>query len=134
MKLHGAGVISLIAAMLFALAGCFSERHAGPTEPAEARCTLAVNSPVFGSAQALIAMRDFAFLPAEIRVPRGTTVTWVNCEPPAIDPHTSTSNARLWASRLLSSGETFSRTFNEAGRYPYHCEPHPFMKAVIIVE
>jgi plastocyanin len=123
-----------LAAIPVALTGCFSERHSGLTEPAEAACSLALNSPVFGSAQALVAMRDFAFFPAEIRVPRGTTVTWVNCEPPTIDPHTSTSDGRLWASSLLGSGETFSRMFREVGRFPYHCEPHPFMKAVVIVE
>ena len=31
------------------------------------------------------------------------------------------------------SQDTFA-TFNEAGRFPYHCQPHPQMKAVVIVE
>jgi plastocyanin len=122
------------AALVATLSGCFSERQEGITEPTAEECRVALNSPVFGSAQALVAIRDFAFFPAEIRVRPGTTVTWVNCEPPEIDPHTSTSDGRVWSSELLASGEVFSHTFNEVGRYPYHCAPHPFMEAVVIVE
>lgn len=117
-----------------ALTGCFSDRSEGMTEPTAAECRVALDSPVFGSSQALVAIRDFAFFPAEIRVQRGTTVTWVNCEPPIVDAHTSTSDVRIWGSALLGPGETYSRTFDEAGRFPYHCEPHPFMQAVVIVE
>jgi plastocyanin len=135
MRPHRPTATSLIvAALLPALAGCFSERSQGVIDPAQEECRVALSSPVFGAPQALVAIRDFAFSPAEIRVQRGTTVTWINCEPPTIDPHTSTSNVRIWGSALLGPGETYSRTFDEAGRFPYHCEPHPFMQAVVIVE
>lgn len=131
MKPHLLFALSILVA---ALSGCFSERSQGVVDPAAGECRLALNSTVFGSPQALVAMRDFAFSPAEIRVKPGTTVTWVNCEPPSIDPHTSTSNERVWDSPLLGPNQTYSRTFDEAGRFPYHCEPHPFMQAVVIVE
>ncbi|HEV2121859.1 MAG TPA: plastocyanin/azurin family copper-binding protein [Chloroflexota bacterium] len=135
MKLHLSAVFSLAAAAVMAtLVGCFSERQEGATEPTTGECRVALTAPIFGSTQALVAIRDFKFVQSEIRVRRGTTVTWVNCEPPIIDPHTSTSDARLWDSNLLASGSTYSRTFDEVGRFPYHCAPHPFMQAVVIVE
>jgi plastocyanin len=34
---------------------------------------------------------------------------------------------------LLSSGQTYSQTFNTAGEYTYHCTPHSFMKGKVIV-
>ncbi|MGH7542680.1 MAG: plastocyanin/azurin family copper-binding protein [Gemmatimonadota bacterium] len=34
---------------------------------------------------------------------------------------------------MLENGEGFSRRFDEPGRYPFHCTPHPFMKGVVIV-
>lgn len=126
--------IRLALAVSTMLSGCFSERPGGITEPVSAECRVALNAPIFGSAQALVAIRDFKFVQSEIRVPRGTTVTWINCELPVIDPHTSTADNRLWDSGLFGTGETYSRTFSEVGRFPYHCAPHPFMKAVVIVE
>ena len=78
-----------------------------------------------------IAIRDFSFDPAEIRVRAGETVSWMNDDPL---PHSITSDDGRFDSGLLAPGEGYSRRFDEPGRYPYHCTPHPFMKAVIVVE
>jgi plastocyanin len=61
----------------------------------------------------------------------GTRVTWVNCDP---DSHTSTADGAQWSSPLLATGDAFTHTFDAAGDFPYHCEPHPFMTARVIVE
>lgn len=121
------------AALATAVLACFSERG-GVMAPAEGECRIAVNSPAVGSVQALVAIRDFAFQPATLRVPRGTTVRWVNCEPETVEPHTSTSDTGVWGSPLLAPGATYSRSFDEPGTFPYHCVPHPFMQARVIVE
>lgn len=34
---------------------------------------------------------------------------------------------------FLDQGETFEFTFTNAGEYPYHCEPHPWMKGKITI-
>jgi plastocyanin len=118
-----------------AFAACFSERPDGTTGVSQgAECRIPVASEIVGGTQAIVAIRDFAFVPAEIRVPPGTKVTWVNCEPAAIDPHSTTSNDGAWDSGLLGGGEIYSRTFDAAGRFPYHCIPHPFMQATVVVE
>jgi plastocyanin len=114
--------------------GCFSERRsAGPTGPASGDCSLAVDSPAIGSTGALIALRGFAFQPDSIVVAPGTRVTWINCEQTGIDAHTTTSNGDVWQSPFLPSGATYSFTFTAAGRFDYHCIPHPFMHGVVIV-
>ena len=114
--------------LLVVVAACFSERDA-TAPPAEGVCSLPVGEGVPGST--LVIVRAFTFTPAEVRVRPGDRVTWVNCDP---DPHTSTADGGQWSSPLLSSGDAFTHTFDAVGDFPYHCEPHPFMLARVIVE
>jgi plastocyanin len=125
-----------VAALAFVviMASCFSEQGTEITTPSEGECRLPANSPAIGALGVVVAMRDFEFQPAEIRVPRGARVTWVNCEPATLDPHTSTADGGEWGSSLLNSGQSFSRVFDQTGRFDYHCAPHPFMRGVVIVE
>lgn len=91
------------------------------------------------------------FMPDDITVPVGTTVTWRNGE--AIG-HTITSGA--WGdvndstglrgsqtadglfdhalAPMGQEGDTFSFTFDEPGEYLYFCQPHLTMNARVIVE
>jgi plastocyanin len=75
-------------------------------------------------------IRQVAF-PAEIRVRRGQTVLWVNHDP---TEHTVNADDGSWASGVLAEGAGFARRFEEPGRYPYHCLPHPQMSGVVVVE
>ncbi len=76
-------------------------------------------------------IQDFNFISQTITVPVGTTVTWTNNDQVE---HTATSDTGVFGSGLLGINGTFSYTFNEPGVFPYHCEPHPFMTAQVIVE
>lgn len=40
----------------------------------------------------------------------------------------------LFASALFDQGESWTARFDKPGRYAYICDPHPYMKAVVIVE
>jgi len=77
------------------------------------------------------------FLPAEVTIAIGDTVTWVNDDTAA---HTSTSGSvgeggpdGNWDSSLVMVGASFSNTFDEAGEYPYFCMVHPWMTGMVIV-
>lgn len=111
---------------------CFSERGAGPLSGGAAECSLPVT--VIDSMHFVVAIRDFTFRPDSIKVPPGGTVTWVNCEQAGQEPHTTTSDSPAWDSPQLSPGNRFSHTFPAAGTFPYHCTPHPFMLAKVVVE
>jgi plastocyanin len=110
-----------------ALAACFSEREA--TAPLEGVCSFPLGEGLPGST--IVVIRDFAFGPAEVRVEAGERVTWINCDQ---DAHTSTADGGQWTSPLLSPGDGFTQAFPTAGEFSYHCEPHPFMVARVIVE
>jgi plastocyanin len=95
-------------------------RRATP-EPSDVRDTTVVR----------VAIRAVAYAPREIRIRVGQTVEWRN-EDPVV--HTVTGDDEKWGSGFLAEGGTYRQTFAAAGRYPYHCQPHPQMKAVVIVE
>lgn len=86
-------------------------------------------SPVHAQAMT-ISIQNFAFQPATLSVPVGTTVTWTNNDTVA---HTSTSDSGVWNSGTLAPGQSYSYTFTQAGSFPYHCMIHPFMHGTIVV-
>lgn len=78
-----------------------------------------------------VVIEKYAFGPTLLTVSVGTKVTWINKDPMQ---HSVTSDAKTFDSGLLKQNQEFSRTFDKPGNYPYHCTPHPNMKAEIIVE
>ena len=75
------------------------------------------------------------FVPDTITIEKGTTVRWTNNDP-AKQIHnvmSGTVNGKAgkpdgkFKSTMLLSGKTFEFTFNEAGEFPYFCQPHVAM-------
>ena len=70
------------------------------------------------------------YIPAEISIAVGDTVTWSNDDTAA---HTVTSGIAsegpdgIFDSSLFMAGTTFEYTFDEAGEYDYFCMVHPWM-------
>lgn len=124
---------TLLACALAALPlySCFSDRN-GITVPEGGGCV--VPGTVIGPDQAVVFIRNFTFFPDTVRVSAGTRVTWVNCEEPDVESHTSTSDVDDWDSGLIPPGAPFSHTFDDTGTHGYHCAPHPFMIGAIIVQ
>ena len=117
------------------LLSCFSERQSA-TDPgtSAAVCRIPISSPAVGTV--IVFIKNFAFVPQQISIKRGTTVTWINCDDAGTDSHTTTSNSGIWSSPTLTAGDTYSRTFNDATGtvFDYHCIPHPFMVGTVNVE
>jgi plastocyanin len=123
-----------VAAVAAFAVGCFSGAPTEPPDDFEIDCTTDAQPPA-GSGRAVARIRNFAFEPVELTVATGTEVTWINCEGAGGAAHTATSDDGVWDSGLLVADMgRFTRTFDEPGRFPYHCTPHPFMQAAIVVE
>lgn len=72
----------------------------------------------------------------ELKVKTGDTVYWINKE---VMPHNVAFKKGVvgdepFKGEMLKKDQAYSITFNEAGSYEYHCTPHPFMRATVIVE
>jgi manganese oxidase len=68
-----------------------------------------------------IVIQNVRFNPDELRVPVGTTVTWVNRDGMV---HTVTADDGSFDSGDIRGGESWSYTFDEPGEFSYHCIPH----------
>ena len=80
-----------------------------------------------------IIIDNFSFAPAELTIPAGTRVTWVNRDDV---PHTATSTAKPKAfdSGTLDTDGTFAHVFAAPGVYEYYCAVHPRMTGRVIVK
>jgi plastocyanin len=94
---------------------------------------LAASATLFGAATPAhtVLIEDYAFKPATITVTVGTKVTWTQKDD---DPHTVTADDGSFDSKGLGQGDSYDHVFSKAGRYPYHCAAHPFMKGVVVVK
>ncbi|MGH7501735.1 MAG: plastocyanin/azurin family copper-binding protein [Longimicrobiales bacterium] len=113
------------------LAGCFSDEPDDITDPTPDFVSCSASAPSPPADARVIRIQNFAFGPAQLTIPSGTTVYWINCDN---DQHTTTSDNGVWDSPLLSENSAFSRRFDATGSFPYHCTPHPFMTASITVQ
>jgi len=66
-----------------------------------------------------------------LRVKVGTTVNWTNNDGIV---HTVTAVDGSFDSGFLGEAESWSHTFDTVGEFEYFCIPHPWMRAMVIVE
>lgn len=77
----------------------------------------------------LVHISNNGFIPKNIAVQKGETVTWVNDDPA---PHTVTGNG--FSSHVLRQGQTYKHQFNHRGEFHYYCKKHPYMKGNVSVQ
>lgn len=75
-----------------------------------------------------IQMSDIKFKPMDIRISKGTKVTWVNDDSVEhfvnTDSHPAHTYHLAHNSRALAKGASYETTFDQPGIYPYHCSAH----------
>jgi plastocyanin len=77
---------------------------------------------------AIVEIRKFAFVPAELEIAAGRTVAFINLD---LVPHTATGDA--FDTGTLKKGERAEIAFPAAGTFAYVCKLHPHMKGRILV-
>ena len=102
---------SVVAAMLMAVAACFSIAQAQESNA--------------------VVIRNFMFSPMSLTIKAGSTVTWKNLDG---EPHTVVNDAGLFRSSALDQNDTFQFRFDKPGVYKIFCGIHPTMKETIIVQ
>lgn len=65
------------------------------------------------------------FSPFSVSIQRGDTVKWTwKSSHHSVTAGTPQNHTGLFDSGIINSGSTFSYTFNDPGKYDYHCDPH----------
>lgn len=72
---------------------------------------------------------EWGFQPPRVEIRAGDTIVWRNA---GSSTHTATADDGSF-DLALPPGATRERRFEAAGTYAYHCTPHPWMKATVIV-
>lgn len=84
-----------------------------------------------GGATYRVEIRNFAFSPNTLTVPKGARIVWINRDD---EPHTIVSAAGAFkASQALDTDDSFATTLDKPGAYAYFCGIHPMMVGKIIV-
>jgi plastocyanin len=113
------------------VAGILRKAAAALPAAAQPQSSQPANANSAGPASVQVDIDNFAFAPKELTVKARTTVEWINKDD---TPHTATSDVDAFSSPILDTNETFQRTFQEPGRFPYHCKLHPTMTGVVVVQ
>ncbi|CAG0944816.1 MAG: Amicyanin-alpha [Rhodocyclaceae bacterium] len=79
-----------------------------------------------------VSIRDYKFVPAELKIKAGTTVKWINEEKRTTHSVLFTGPGGIESERFFP-GESWQRTFDKPGVHPYTCGPHPEMKGTVEV-
>jgi amicyanin len=130
-----AAVLALVACGSTSSAAAGPMRHTASPSPAmtgspsTSPSTLPSGTP--GVATTQVAISNYEFHPASIRVKQGSTVTWTQEDG---DVHNvKFTGAGGVVSPVLRKGETFRHTFDTTGTYPYICSIHPYMHGTVVV-
>lgn len=83
-----------------------------------------------GTHEVTVRIEQFAFVPRDIEILAGDSVTWINGD---LAPHTATEFGGDWDTGAIEGGESTRITFDAPGDHSYLCGFHPQMKGTIVV-
>jgi plastocyanin len=76
-----------------------------------------------------VAMRDIKFVPKQITVDVGDTITWRNEDS---EPHNAIAKDDSFRTETIQQGETTFATINEPGSHSYFCSIHAGMTGTVV--
>ena len=98
--------------------------------PADTTTTPAESTTPAPNSTTTVEISNNAFIPDQLNVAPGTTVTFVNKD---TVPHTATTDNALFDSGELPPESSYPVVLDGAGTVTYHCKLHPEMQGSIVV-
>jgi plastocyanin len=128
--------LAAVSGVLIVATAC-GGNYSSSTQPSPTPAPAPVMTPAPGGPSSVVSipvgaavLGTAAFAPDGLTIDAGTTVTWTNGDSVA---HTSTSDVAGWDSGIVAPGGQFSRSFQTAGTFRYHCAIHPGMVGTVVV-
>jgi plastocyanin len=143
-SMHHRAIAGLAAAAILVLAACSSSAAtSAPSSVASAAPTVEASSAPSAAAgggaacsestdagQVAVAIKNFAFGPADVQAKVGQIIAFSNGDSA---PHTATLDDGTCTTGTISPGSADGLVFTAAGTYPFHCKIHTNMKGTITV-
>ncbi len=85
---------------------------------------------IIGTDRIIVIIKDFWYFPDNLTIRQGSEVTWVNLD---LTGHTATADNGEFDTDLLRQNQRYSMVFDQVGKFPYFCVPHPQMVGVVRV-
>jgi len=126
--LRRAAIAAALALTIMLLVGCSAGTPSTPATPGGTPAPAPSGSSA-APASVSVSMANLAFVPADITVAVGGTVTFTNDDSVA---HVVAGDT--WSSGNMEPGASFAQTFSTAGSFPIACTIHPSMTANVTVE
>ena len=104
-----------------------SNQSSGQAYAAASRPATSTPTPIIK----IVNIGNYTYIPASLTIKVGTIVVWKNKDNVA---HTITSDNGKTFNHIIPVGGTYRFKFTRVGKFPYHCNFHPFMKATIVVK
>jgi plastocyanin len=128
--------VALCACVVAAFAGGCGSSSGGGSSSAALQSSTSPTSPKPAAAgpavqSAAVDIKSFKFKPVAIAVKKGGKIRWTNSDSAA---HTATADDRSFDTQTIDPGKSKSVSFSTAGSFAYHCDIHPFMKAMVVVK
>lgn len=80
-----------------------------------------------------VIVKDFKFIPQDITIKRGQTITWKNMEKRQYHSVWFEASGEE-ESDYIFPDETYEQKFEQTGTFPYRCGPHPRMTGTVTVK
>jgi len=84
-------------------------------------------------AATLVTIKDFKFIPQNITIKVGQTITWENREKRQYHSVWFEALGEAEPEDYLFPDDTYERSFDKSGTFPYRCGPHPEMTGTVTV-
>ena len=123
--------ILILGAIAFGLTRNSNKANSNQNSPQNSATQSSQSSQVPTSANT-VTIQNFAFLPGDITIKKGTTVTWTNNDSTAHSVN-ETDNQKGPDSGDLNPGDKYSFTFDQTGTFKYRCNLHPEMLGTVTV-
>ncbi len=113
------------------LSACTPQANQPPNQP-----TVNASRPIEQTqlsttpANVTVKIHNFKFDPANLKINMGEGVKFVNSDE---EPHTVTATDGTFDSKAIDTNEAWNYRFTKAGKFPYICAIHPFMKGTVTV-
>jgi plastocyanin len=134
------GVVAAVLVIVFVVMGSSSdnkqsaENEMGDMASSQQSSDNSANKDMSETAENVIEIKNFKFVPEKMTIKKGTTITWKNFDNTKHNVIFDDESAgEVEGGKLISNGEEVSFTFSEVGEFPYHCMPHPYMKGSVTV-
>ena len=116
---------------VFALQGCAASNPPASAAASGQPASRSTSKTAEAARETVVAMDGVSFVPEQITVKVGETVTWANKDP---FPHDVKAADGSFASGEIAPDARWQYRATKAGRFPYTCTLHPGMDGVLIVE